>query len=176
MTNPPPWQRLFCVGDYHYPLSGYIRQLKHQNQPQLARDLSWLLAKQIPSPAPFITSVPLHWQRQLKRGFNQSALLSTHLTRHLNQSGHQVRCDNRLFRRIKATQPQQTLDKQQRLRNLNGVFRLNHKPAVSHIAIVDDVVTTGSTLRYLCQQLLDIGIESIDIYCICRTPEPSSSI
>lgn len=44
----------------------------------------------------------------------------------------------------------------------------------AHVAIMDDVVTTGSTVYQLCQLLLEVGAKRIDIYCICRTPEPAS--
>ncbi|PJC85191.1 amidophosphoribosyltransferase [Vibrio sp. HA2012] len=174
LSSPPPWQRLFCVGDYQFPLSGYIHQLKHQQKPELSRDLAYLLAPRISQPAPLITCVPLHWKRQLKRGFNQSERLSYYLSRELIRSGYPTRLDSRLFKRIKATPPQQGLDKKERESNLKDAFVLRHSPLYSHVAIVDDVVTTGSTIRHLCSQLLDVGVKTIDIYCVCRTPEPSS--
>ncbi|BBM65943.1 hypothetical protein VYA_01280 [Vibrio alfacsensis] len=57
---------------------------------------------------------------------------------------------------------------------MKGAFALKGKVRDSHVAIVDDVVTTGSTVRQLCDLLLEVGVESIDIYCICRTPAPGS--
>ncbi|HAS6252855.1 TPA: ComF family protein [Vibrio vulnificus] len=112
----------------------------------------------------------MHWRRQWLRGFNQSDVLAAQLARRLNRPflAH-------AFTRLLHTPPQQGLNKQQRQRNLAGAFRLNRSALPhaipKHVAIVDDVVTTGSTVRQLCQLLLAVGVESIDIYCLCRTPE-----
>jgi ComF family protein len=109
----------------------------------------------------------LHWQRYLRRGFNQSDQIAKHLAAHLR-----VEHQTKLFSRVQNTKAQQGLDKTQRKRNLAKAFRLNAHPNSLHVGIVDDVVTTGSTAQHLCQLLLEVGVERIDIYCICRTPEP----
>jgi predicted amidophosphoribosyltransferase len=74
-----------------------------------------------------------------------------------------------MFKRIKSTPSQQGLNREQRVRNLRHAFALNNHPNHTHIAIIDDVVTTGSSVRQLCNLLFDVGVEKIDIYCICRT-------
>lgn len=170
LRSPPPWQRLFCIGDYHFPLSHAIHQLKYQRQFWQARHLAARLAECIAEPAPLITCVPLHWRRQLQRGFNQSECIARPLAKHL---GRQF--DPHLFTRKRSTPAQQQLTKSQREKNLAGAFQRQSIPLVNHVAIVDDVVTTGSTIRQLCDLLLEVGIERIDIYCLCRTPEPSDA-
>ncbi|NOI66997.1 phosphoribosyltransferase family protein [Vibrio sp. 99-8-1] len=170
LTQPPPWNRLYCIGDYRYPLSYYVYQLKYAGMFQYAYDLSYLLSQHIDTPAPLITSVPLHWRRYLKRGFNQSDVIAHYLCQHFSTPSI---LNKQLFKRIRATPYQQGLNKQQRKRNLNNAFRLQEQPPYQHIAIVDDVVTTGSTVRHLCDLLLDVGVKKIDIYSLCRTPEPS---
>lgn len=175
LKKPPPWQRLYCVGDYDFPLSHYVHQMKYSGQFWLSRDLVKLLVTQIDHPAPIITSVPLHWQRYIHRGFNQSTNLANALAQELH-------CQSlTLFRRRRATPTQQGLSKTQRQRNLRNVFSLRNKDVMkviakgdAHVAIIDDVVTTGSTVYQLCQLLLEVGVKRIDIYCICRTPEPAS--
>ncbi|EGU40493.1 putative amidophosphoribosyltransferase [Vibrio splendidus ATCC 33789] len=171
LANPPPWHRLYCVGDYTFPAAGYIQQMKYADKFWFARDLSTLLASRIEEPAPLITSVPLHWRRYFHRGFNQSQLLARYTAQEL-KIGHAV-----LFKRIRSTASQQGLTKSARKSNLRGAFaiRNTHFSAIdySHVAIIDDVVTTGSTVYQLCQLLLEVGVKRIDIYCICRTPEPS---
>ncbi len=166
LSEPPIWDQLYCVGDYQPPLSNYIHKLKYSASPQYAFDLSYLLSQRIPDPAPLIISVPLHWRRQLQRGYNQSERLGIYLNYHLN---NQSLFDAKLFRRTKYTPPQQGLNKQQREKNLRHAFTFNYLPLQTHIAIVDDVVTTGSTVKQLCQLLRNAGVEKIDIYCICRT-------
>ncbi len=171
LANPPLWSRLYCVGDYHPPLSHYIHRFKYQQQFWLAKPLSALLNQYISVKPDLITSVPLHWRRHLSRGFNQSHLLAEQLGNTLD-----VPVSNQLFSRIKNTPQQKGLDKRQRQQNLRQAFRLNSVPKQKHIAIFDDVVTTGSTIHHLCKLLLDAGVETIDIYCICRTPESHNSI
>ncbi|WP_117235632.1 ComF family protein [Vibrio maerlii] len=178
LKSPPPWRTLTCIGDYHQPLSGYVQQLKYHDKLHFAEVLSPLLAEKIGSPATLITSVPMRWRRYLWRGYNHSHILAKHLHRQFVQAG--IDCQyQRLFTRVKATPTQQGLNKQARLSNLNQAFLLRkealaHIKNHEHVAIVDDVVTTGSTTRQLCQLLLEVGVKTIDIYCLCRTPEPSS--
>ncbi|EGQ8023022.1 ComF family protein [Vibrio vulnificus] len=170
LKSPPPWQRLYCLTPYRFPASHYVNQIKHQRKFWYCASLAPLLIQRIDHPAPLLLSVPMHWRRQWQRGFNQSDVLAAQLARRLNRPflAH-------AFTRLLHTPPQQGLNKQQRQRNLAGAFRLNRSalPHVipKHVAIVDDVVTTGCTVRQLCQLLLAVGVESIDIYCLCRTPE-----
>ncbi|WP_428809686.1 ComF family protein [Vibrio lamellibrachiae] len=171
LSNPPLWSSLYCVGDYTAPLSGYIHRFKYQQQFWHAKPLSALLSLHIDSKPELITCVPLHWQRYLLRGFNQSELLAKQLAKIMS-----IPTSTDLFSRIKHTPQQKGLNKRQRQKNLQQAFRLNFNPKQKHIAIFDDVVTTGSTTHHLCKLLLDAGVETIDIYCICRTPELDNSI
>ena len=170
MKSPPPWDRLISVSNYQFPLNEYVHKLKYKKQYWLANDLSSLLAEKIDRSAPIITSVPLHWSRFVKRSFNQSDYLAYYLSKHLPQCHYQPM----IFKRIKATKNQQSLTKKERKTNLLNAFALNKLPKTDHIAIVDDVVTSGSTVRQLCYLLKKEGIKRVDIYCICRTPEPNS--
>lgn len=167
LKQPPPWRHLYCVSDYQFPLSTYIHRLKYHRQFWQAKPLAHILAERISQPAEFITWVPLHWQRKMTRGFNQSEHLGLALARQLNRP-----CGG-LFKRTRSTPQQKGMLRKERLRNLRGAFQLrlpsSLPPSVSHVAIVDDVVTTGSTVQQLCQILLDAGVKTIDIYCICRT-------
>ncbi|EGU36673.1 putative amidophosphoribosyltransferase [Vibrio ichthyoenteri ATCC 700023] len=166
LSHPPPWQRLYCVGDYTPPLSDYVQQLKFSRQLHYVELLAELLALRIDPNTQMITFVPLHWRRQLWRGFNQSELLAQALAQRLS-----LPCES-LFKRTRVTDAQRGMDRKQRQRNLRGAFQLTQSvQGVESVAIVDDVVTTGSTVQQLCKLLLDAGVKSVDIYCICRTPE-----
>ncbi len=169
LTEPPPWQRLFTLGDYDFPLAREVQRFKDNGEMWHVDALAQLMAERITTPAPLITSVPLHWRRYLSRGFNQSDVLARRLAKHLHSD-----FDNQILRRIRYADSQRGQDKLHREHNLKGAFIVNKKPLSKHVAIVDDVVTTGSTVRQLCQLLLEVGVESIDIYCICRTPAPTS--
>lgn len=170
LSNPPLWHRLYCVNDYTFPTSGYVHQFKYQKKFWFAKNLARLLANNIDQPAPIITGVPLHWQRYIRRGFNQSELLAHYLAKQSPNSIHLKQA----FIRTRSTPAQQGLSKEQRQVNLHQAFQLSRIPKASHVAIVDDVVTTGCTVRHLCKLLLEVGVERIDIYCVCRTPEPAS--
>ncbi|MHC6525992.1 phosphoribosyltransferase family protein [Vibrio proteolyticus] len=167
LASPPLWNRLYCIGDYQPPLSEYVHRFKYRRQFWLSPPLAQLLTPQIETPAPLLTSVPLHWRRHAWRGFNQSELLAVQLIRQWPHSRYQP-----LFQRCRATVQQQGLSKAERSRNLRRAFVLSRAPSVRHVALVDDVVTTGSTVQQLCKLLLDAGAETVDIYCLCRTPEP----
>ncbi|MEF1166521.1 ComF family protein [Vibrio campbellii] len=169
LKEPPPWRRLYTLGDYDFPLSQQVQRFKDHGEVWHVGALTQLLAERVEQPAPVITSVPVHWQRFLKRGFNQSHILAKHLSHHLD-----VRYENKVFKRVKNVRSQRGNKKASREQNLQGAFALQGEVDFSHVAIVDDVVTTGSTVRQLCHLLLEVGVESIDIYCICRTPAPGS--
>ncbi|MGO1295693.1 MAG: ComF family protein [Vibrio sp.] len=172
LTHPPPWHALYCIGDYRHPLNDYIHQLKYRRQFWLAQPLAQQLASVIAHPAPLVCAVPMHWQRYLWRGFNQSDRLADQLATQLH-----VQYWPSLFRRQRATIPQKGLHKTQRRHNLSGAFSFTTpiQELGSHVAIVDDVVTTGSTLKPLCHLLTGIGVTQIDIYCLCRTAESSEA-
>lgn len=165
LVDPPPWQHFYRVGEYRFPLRQLIHQFKFGRQFWLAQPLSQLLAQDIVQPAPVLLPVPLHPVRRITRGFNQSTLLAEALA-------HQTasRCQSSVLRRRRYTRPQHTLSKLQRQQNLEHAFILKMPALPRHVAIVDDVVTTGSTVAAITTLLQQHGVEQIDIYCICYTP------
>lgn len=169
LASPPPWHHLYCLGDYDFPLSQAIAQLKYQRRFWLARPLATLLTQRIPDPAPVLVPVPLHWRRYCQRGFNQSELIARSLARQLG-----AQCHPRIFRRDRHTASQEGLERRKRLTNLRQAFTMVQPPDCEHVAIVDDVVTTGSTVLQLCHLLLEAGVKRIDIYTVCRTLSLSS--
>ena len=82
--------------------------------------------------------------------------------------------DERLLERIVDTPPQQQLDAATRRRNLRQAFRV--APAANiegrHLALVDDVLTTGATTEALARLLKRGGAARVDVYCLARTPKP----
>jgi ComF family protein len=143
-----------------------VHKFKYERQFWHASKLSILLAGRIDRKPDLITSVPLHWTRYWWRGFNQSEQLAMALSRDLDVEYRS------LFRRVRATPQQQGLSKKERESNMQRAFELRGEVKFQHVAIVDDVLTTGSTVTHLCQLLLDAKVKTVDIYCVCRTPEP----
>ncbi|MCZ4059949.1 DNA utilization protein GntX [Pantoea sp. LMR881] len=171
LRSPPAWQALVCVGDYQPPLRHWVHQLKFSRvtalRVMLARLLllSWLHAyrtRALPRPD-IVLCVPLHQRRSWQRGYNQTALLAQPLARWLGCTfSHGLR-----RRRQGAVQHQ--LSAQQRRINLRGAFQLEIAVRGCHIALIDDVVTTGSTVEEISRLLLAQGAASVQVWCLCRT-------
>jgi ComF family protein len=172
LQRPPPWQTLICVSDYVPPLSQLIQRMKFSGatalRVMLARLLllSWLEARRtraVPHPD-LLLCVPLHKKRLWQRGYNQSALLARPLARWLA-------CEFRPhgLRRYRHGVPQHRLSAPERRRNLRAAFRLEMAVQGRHIALIDDVVTTGSTVAEITRILLAQGAASVQIWCLCRT-------
>ena len=172
LQKPPPWQRLVAVSAYAPPLSTLIHQLKFSRRPELAAALArmQLLAildarrtMRLTLPDR-IVSVPLYSRRQWQRGFNQSELLSRPLARWLG-----CRYASNALSRIRPALTQHFLTARQRRRNLKNAFRLELPLDGLHMAIVDDVVTTGSTVAEITRLLLQGGAATVQVWCLCRT-------
>ncbi len=111
-----------------------------------------------------IISVPLWQRRHWRRGFNQSDLLCQPLSRWLH-----CRWDSEAVTRTRATATQHFLSARLRKRNLKNAFRLELPVQGRHMVIVDDVVTTGSTVAEIAQLLLRNGAATVQVWCLCRT-------
>ncbi|AWK13958.1 DNA utilization protein GntX [Candidatus Fukatsuia symbiotica] len=172
LLNPPCWTNITFVSNYQPPLSTLIKRMKFDGMTQLAPLLArllllrWLNAKRHGEriKPQRIISVPLHKYRCWQRGFNQSDLLARPLARWLNCDYHP-----RSLIRLHSTPPQQQLNAATRRKNLRGVFHCVDPIRGQHLALLDDVVTTGSTVTEIANLLLAQGAASLQIWCICRT-------
>jgi competence protein ComFC len=115
-----------------------------------------------------VVAVPLHPRRERKRGFNQSDLLARALARQLDVPSLA------LLQRIRATPPQVGLDAKARSQNVLGAFALHPRAQATNqrILIVDDVYTTGSTLRECAAVLKKGGALSVCAVTIARQVSP----
>lgn len=172
LQHPPPWQQICFVTDYSPPLNQLIHRLKFHREPALARGLARLLLLQITAQKrthglqipDTIVSTPLHTWRQWRRGFNQSDLLAAPLAKWLG-CGY---TSGALTRKMQG-KIQHRLSARLRRHNLDNAFLLEIPVKGLHIAIVDDVVTTGSTVGEIARLLERNGAASIQIWCLCRT-------
>jgi ComF family protein len=112
-----------------------------------------------------ILPVPLHATRLRERGYNQAAEIARTVGRELS-----IPVDLRSCARVLATTPQSGLEQKARRRNVRGAFRVVRSPGADRIAILDDVVTTGSTVSELSKALLKAGAERVDVWAAARTP------
>lgn len=109
--------------------------------------------------------VPLHRGRLRERGYNQAHELAREVGRMLG-----VPVSSRLLERRIATPPQAGLDERARRRNVRGAFGLRGELRFQRVAIIDDVVTTGSTVAELARVLRAAGAGRVEVWAVARTP------
>lgn len=156
---------------YRGPLCRLINDFKHRSRLPAGQVLGELLAEALeasyagPEWPDLILPVPLHWRRHWWRGYNQTAELGKQLSRRLG-----IPCQQQLLQRVRATPRQQQLHRKQRLHNLQNAFVI-HKPLpLRRVALLDDVITTGSTAHSLVQVLRAAGAHEVHLWAIAWTP------
>jgi len=186
LPNPSDlWQGdlpVFVWGNYGGILKQAIAALKYENQPQLARPLGhWLGAAWLKSPIArqakklTVIPIPLHPQKLQQRGFNQAELIAAsfcQFTRYQQQP--------KGLERIRTTAAQFGLSPSQRSQNLADAFRVNQhlSPRVTNspILLVDDIYTTGATVRSAAATLRQQGIQVYGVIAIATTHSPKTPI
>jgi ComF family protein len=153
---------------YDYPLDSLIQRFKFGRELVLARLLGQLMAEAIEATQParlpeVFIPVPLHGRRQARRGFNQARELAAVLASHF-----QLPVDNRICRRTRDTRPQTELPAGLRYANMQRAFQVSASCEYRHVAIVDDVMTTGQTVAALACALKDTGVETVEIWVLAR--------
>lgn len=176
IKQPPLFN--YCVTATSFnPLTGkLINQLKHQGKLSATVPIASNMIEAIKthyahnaSKVDLVVPVPLHINRLRKRGFNQANEIAKPICKALGLTLNFNLCERQL-----NNPPQQQSALAARHKNLRGAFII--KPGVKaeikgkHIAIIDDVVTTGATANAVAKTLLDAGATCCDIWCFSRTP------
>jgi ComF family protein len=163
----PNFSRLIAGSIYEFPFDYCVKQLKFQQQFLMADVLAYLLAKKIlqkETPLPnFMVPVPLHLLRLRERGFNQAELIALRLKKYLPIQVLKNACY-----KINHTLPQSGLPAKKREKNIRHAFASSRRFDALHLAIVDDVVTTGSTVTELTSLLLENGAKQVDVWTAAR--------
>jgi ComF family protein len=173
-----PWSTHAAAGflvplRFEYPVDDMIRRLKYHGAVEHARVLGVVLAaaaRDRAAPLPrLLVPVPLHAARLRERGFNQAYALARYAGRML-----EVPYARSLVRRVRDTPSQTALDVAARRHNVRGAFAVTGPRAqtrlleAGHVAIVDDVMTTGSTVAELRAVLLAAGVRQVEVWAAAR--------
>ena len=173
-----PWERETLAGAvvalrYAPPADELIRDLKYRAVTPHARVLGVLLAQAVrereASLPRLLVPVPLHDARLRERGFNQAASIAKYAGQLLD-----IPCASRAMKRLRDTPTQTSLTMEERHRNVRGAFAVNGAGelrrllAADHVAVVDDVMTTGSTLAATKCALLAAGVRRVDVWAVAR--------
>jgi len=168
IKHTPPWDAAWVPFRYEWPLAQLEARFKFGGDLAAGRTLSLLWSgSQAPHDLPdAIVPVPLHRSRLQKRGYNQALELAKPLAKHFGVS---VLFD--ALRRARATHAQTELTAIQRRRNVRGAFAANlDGKAPEHVAVLDDVFTTGATLAECVRMLKRAGIARVDVWALARAP------
>jgi ComF family protein len=170
LQHPPPYQQCIAAWRYDPPLDYFIQRLKFNKDLVFARLMGALFADRLakiyskPADKPeVIIPVPLHIKRLRERGFNQSVEIAKVIARQLH-----IPLDITACTRPKMTLPQAELPAEHRKRNIKGAFSFNSGVPYQHIALVDDVMTTGHTIHELSKTIQRISKSTIDVWICAR--------
>lgn len=152
---------------YREPVSRLVTGLKFHSRMHYGRLLGQLLARSLReqgAPMPqLLIPVPLHTQRIRERGYNQSLELARWVARDLD-----LTLDGESCSRIRSTAAQSDLSLKDRRRNVRGAFAVVRPLAADQVAILDDVLTTGSTVSELAKVLKGAGAIRVEVWAVAR--------
>lgn len=169
IKKPLHCDRAISSFTYADPIDYWISQFKFHQQLIYGRMLSQLLLETLKTayadqPMPqLLLPVPLHRKRLIERGYNQALELAKPLSKQLK-----IPLDYKIAERIRNTAHQTELEFKDRAKNVRRAFTVKTLRA-THIAVVDDVMTTGHTINAFCDALRQAGATQIDVWCVART-------
>ena len=168
LAKPPAFDQTHALFSYQDPIPHFVMSLKFGQRLVYGELLGKLFAAKIQND-PLIKlpecliPIPLHLQRLRERGYNQALCITKTLGKSL-----ELPIASKLVERDKQTQPQSNLRLKERLVNVRNAFSLHKKADFSHVAIVDDVMTTGQTVNEVAKCLKKGGVARVDAWCVAR--------
>jgi ComF family protein len=170
-VDKPQYFKAISVLKYDDASGILISKFKYSDQTYLAKYFSKLMinsATEILPDVDFITCVPLHKFRIIKRKYNQSALLAKNIADLSNK-----KLITNLLVRIKNNKPQASLPQMKRIKNVQGIFKVTEKYLSKikdkNILLIDDVITTGSTINSCAKALKKAGANKVYVLSLAKT-------
>lgn len=171
LVDPPSFQRAVAALVYEYPVDRLVQSFKFQRQfaagELLGIELARAAAATDDALPDVLVPVPLHFLRRARRGFNQAEALARRVGQALD-----LPVATSLLRRTRHTAAQSGLPSVERRRNLRGAFACRSAAGL-HVALVDDVLTTGTTLNECAGMLCAAGAARVTVWVAARVPAPS---
>lgn len=169
LRHPPPWHVAWVPWRYAWPLDRLESRYKFAADLAAGRTLAALWAAAAPPElAQAIVPVPLHRKRLRQRGYDQTLLLARVLAESIG-----VPLLDQALQRTRTTSAQSDLDAIARRRNVRGAFALRESVTLpEHVALLDDVLTTGATLGECAKVLRRAGVGRVDVWALARVPLP----
>lgn len=172
LEREPPFAAAWVPFRYAHPLDLLEARFKFRSDLAAGRVLADLMIERAhfdtPDRPAALVAVPLHRSRLRERGYNQALELAKVLSPALH-----IPLAGDLLVRVRATAAQTGLDAAARRRNLRGAFAVaNVREVPEHVALVDDVMTTGTTLRECARVLRRAGVARVDVWVLARAPPP----
>lgn len=168
--HPPAYRKVMALFPYEPPIVHLLLNLKFSQKLNYAQTFGEIMTDRIRQiwyknkPLPdLILPVPLHISRLKERGFNQTLEIARPIAKVLN-----IPIDTSGVRRLKKTKAQSGLNAKDRKTNLRDAFRAEKNYSGLKIAILDDIVTTGTTIQSLSVCLQENGAENIDVWAVAR--------
>ena len=166
LRDPPAFEATVAAFRYAPPIDTLIQRLKFGGALHLAPWFATALAPRVPADCSAIVAMPLHPRRLRERGFNQAREIARVLAR---QTGLPLR--DGVVERRRDTAHQADLDAEARRKNLRGAFACPRPVAAETLLVVDDVMTTGTSLDELARTLKRAGATRICAAVAARTPQ-----
>lgn len=165
--SPPSLNQIRAAVLFEDAVPHLIHQLKYNGMFALAEPFASIMASSWHHwrhPVDVVVPIPLHRRREKARGYNQSEMLSRHLSRML-----EIPQERHALKRVRNTPPQIELIAEDRAANVTGAFAADHDSVRGRrILLIDDVCTTGSTLSEAARALSEAGAVSVSGYCLAR--------
>jgi ComF family protein len=165
--EPRPFARTIAGAWFQPPIDQLVRDMKYRPRLDLVANLADLLGDAVAAhghPLPeVLVPVPLHVARLRQRGLNPALEIARHLARRFG-----IPIDRHCAARIRATEPQARLAQTQRRTNVRGAFACGSPLPHGRIAVIDDVMSTGSTAGELAQCLRRAGALEVEVWVLAR--------
>lgn len=166
LSQPPEQHSSISIYQYKDPVDRLIVDLKFNDKLYLTQFFAERMAEVIKDkPLPeLLIPIPLHPNKLKQRGYNQSYELAKALSELLL-----IPCSNNFLERVIDTKPQSSMPYKERKKNIQHAFQSTASSTFKHIALIDDVLTTGHTANAAAKTLRLAGVSRIEVWTIART-------